>query len=431
MRTRILLLGGALFAIAIVPLDAQTLPPATPRPAQGLFDREATGNQHLEVSLLMLGAYDDNVLAAEGQIAASDTQRSGAFDGLASDMTYANKFSHGELAASARSAARYYTGSNDLVTVERAFSIGGGLRLGHMHLTASESLEYRPFFSFVNAPPLFEPALGGVISSPVAEQVASPQEARFLNSSVGLTQDFGARTSFAATAETRQGTFAVNGSRQSSQTVSARLSHKVSRDLSLVLGYSFQAGTFAQAFASAPFVHLHNVDVGVDYNHAIGRTRRTTVGFTSGTAMIRDLSGVTHRQLTGSARLNREFARTWRATASYRRSFGFVDGFQLPLFADAVAVDVAGTTARRLHLAFALGYSNGEMGLNVTATKVENYTGSARARFALSRRAAIAAEYFLYRYQFDATAVMPIGVSPELYRRGAKIGLELWLPVIR
>ncbi len=436
MRTSLSLFGALTAALGIAATSnaqAQTLAPPATRPAQGLFDRAPENNQQLDLSMLFLSAYDDNLAANDSggtNPVNSQTQRGGGYDGLTSRVAYSKKFSHGTIAFSEGSSVRYYPSLADIVSLQHAAIAGATVQVQGMRISIGQTLEYLPFFAFANTPKLFDSATAE-LPPVVGDQAMVRRDQRVFSSSLGVTQQLGGRTSLSANANLRRANFLSESIGQTTKELGARLSRKLTRDLSIVLGYSYQDGVYAPTAIDAVPVRIHNLDVGVDYNHALGRTRRTTIGFTTGSSEIDGDSRGPQRQFTGSARLNREIGRTWHATALYRRGAGFVDGFAQPMFADSVATSIGGTISRRVELALVGNYSKGGIGFGAGSSENKSYNGSAKARIAIARRLVVSAEYFYFRYHFADAAVLPAGVPADVNRQGARIGLELWLPVIR
>jgi hypothetical protein len=213
--------------------------------------------------------------------------------------------------------------------------------------------------------------------------------------------------------------------------LSVSLSQRVTRNLSLVAGYGNQQGVYRDVNDKDSLVRVHNIDAGVNYSRPLGRTRRTTIGFTSGSTIAQDAFDQSQFRFIGSARLNREIGRSWHATGAYNRGVSIVAGFQQPFFADTVAVDVAGSAGQRIGLSFNGGYSKGEMGFATTATKNKSFTSTSRIRIGLSRTTGFSAEYEFYQYTFDSGAALPLGVPPSLHRQGLRFGFDLFLPIIR
>ncbi len=327
-------------------------------------------------------------------------------------------------------ASSYYSSLGDFVSVQHSAAIGTSLHFGATRVTVSQTLAYLPLFAFVSGPRLFDPGLAALPST-ISDSAIVRRDERLYGSSVGVTQGLGQRTSLSFSASRENADFVDESTGLTSNSVGGRVSRNLTRDVSLVAGYSYQQGTYRLASAAPQVTRLHNIDLGVDYNHALGQTRRTTIGFTTGSTAVEDTGRTSQYRLTGSARLNREIGRTWHATAAYNRGVGFIDGFQQPFFSDAFAGSVGGTLKGTFELALVGSYSTGYLGLAASSNKSSSSNGSARMRIALSRFAAISGEYVVYHYAFERATALPDGVPPSLSRRGARIGLDLWLPLIR
>jgi hypothetical protein len=52
-------------------------------------------------------------------------------------------------------------------------------------------------------------------------------------------------------------------------------------------------------------------------------------------------------------------------------------------------------------------------------------------RWALNPLWAMFGEYLFYDYNAGAAVILPVGVPPSLQRNSARIGLSLWLPVVK
>ena len=52
-------------------------------------------------------------------------------------------------------------------------------------------------------------------------------------------------------------------------------------------------------------------------------------------------------------------------------------------------------------------------------------------QFALNKFVALSADYNYYHYVFDPTVVLPAGVGRGLNRQSVRVGLNLWLPLLR
>ncbi len=421
----------ALFLTAASGSDAQTLDAPSRRPSQGLFGLGPQRDQSLDLSLSVLGTFDDDVVGADNaRVSDPVARQSGSYGGVSTKVAYVKKSKHVEFGLSQGSAARYYPTLRDLVAVQHSAAVGTSLHFGATRVTISQTLAYLPWFAFISAPRLFRADLADLPPA-ISDAAIVRREERLYGSSVGLTQALGGRTSLSFSASRQSADFVDGSTGLKSASVGGRVSRNLTRDVSLVAGYSYQQGTYRQASTAPQVTRLHNIDLGIDYSHALGRTRRTTIGFTTGATAVEDTGRTAQYRLTGSARLNREIGRTWHATAAYNRGVGFIDGFQQPFFSDAFAATVGGTVKSTVELSLAGSYSTGYMGLAASSNKSSNYNSSARVRVALSSFAAISGEYVVYHYGFEGAAALPEGVPPSLSRHGARIGLDLWIPLIR
>ena len=134
-------------------------------------------------------------------------------------------------------------------------------------------------------------------------------------------------------------------------------------------------------------------------------------------------------QAIGSASLVHYMHRTWTALVEYRRRLHYVEGFDEPLFGDAVTTGVNGLLSRYMELVVRASYTSGSVGLRANAPRFESYTGSVRVRRALSRRLAGYVEGLFYHYAFDEAALRPPGVPRAFDRVAFRCGLSVWVPL--
>lgn len=410
---------------------AQTLAPPVERPEQGLFDRAPGTDRNLEVTAIVASAYDDN-LAAENGSSAPDphTQVSGFYDSVAGRVSFMKRFHRFTLALSEGSTFRYYPSLGDLASMQHAGTAGVQADFGRTHMDVNGTLELVPFFGIMNQLPLFDPGLGGLPTS-TADLAAIKRDQRSSNAAASVRRAIGRNSSISGSANYAVSRFLDDGTGRTTGTAGGRLSKGLNRDFSFVAGYAYNLATYRVTTGPPQITELHNIDVGFDFNRALGPTHRTTIGFTTGTAAMTYPGGRREYSLTGDFRLNREIGRTGHAAAAYKRGVGFVAGFPQPFFADTVTADVGGLITRTVSLTLSGGYSKGQLGLVTSNNNTENYTGNVQVRRALSRRASLRAEYHFYHYRFDQTAGLPEGMPPQLSRQGLRVGFDLWLPLVR
>ena len=269
------------------------------------------------------------------------------------------------------------------------------------------------------------------LSALAADQVLVKRPAFITESMATLSQKLG-RATVSVSGSTQRTAFTDEPeNRLRSDSASGRFVYHVSRDIGLVAGYAMQRGQYDIGPSAAQAQSFNNIELGLDYDHALSLTRRTTVGFASGMTSVRDAHGASEYRLIADARLSREIGRTWHATAAYHRGASLVAGFNQPVFADAVQMGLTGALSQRLMFAASAGASEGQLTQTLQPNPVRNYLGSARLQYALTRLLALSGEYDYYYDHFDRSEGVPAGLGQHLVRRSVRIGLTFWLPLYR
>jgi hypothetical protein len=80
---------------------------------------------------------------------------------------------------------------------------------------------------------------------------------------------------------------------------------------------------------------------------------------------------------------------------------------------------------------FTAAYTNGEVGISTNARPYTTANGLASYQVALTRLAALFADYNYYHYLFDPSIQLPPGMSRSLDRNSVRVGVNLWLPLLR
>jgi hypothetical protein len=415
-------------------LSAQTLTLPTQRPDRSLFGRARNGDG-LDVTVATFKGYDDDQ-SAEGlnglRGASRDAQEaaSGQFDGLDIAIMFAKKTQQVTFGIGEHSDVRYYPGLDHLVGIQH--SVAGGLTaaVGHTQINVSQTLAYAPFYSFSTLPVLFEAQPGDVAPSP--NQVLTERPSLTLTTSANVTHTMG-RASLSFVGSTQRTDFteeAVTALR--ADALMGRFFYHLSRDLGLVAAYGLQRGRYSFDANFTQAYDFRNIQLGLDYDRPLSRSRRTKIGFTTGMTQVGHSGlGDSGYRLVGDGRISREIGRTWLATASYRRSVGLIAGFPQPMFSDGLALSVTGSATQRLVISASGGFSNGEMTDVTIPNHNENYSASLQMQLALTRMLALNGGLGFYRYRFDNTVGLPVGIQPAFDRRSARIGLSVWLPVYR
>jgi len=173
-----------------------------------------------------------------------------------------------------------------------------------------------------------------------------------------------------------------------------------------------------------------NVDLGIGFNRTLFSSSRTSLGFTTGTSTISTAAG-SQFTVTGSARLARQLSRLWTAQLLYDRGVQVPEGTLRPFFSDTVAGNISGYINRRVMVRALPSYARGTVGVNADANPYHSFSNTARIEIALGRQMAMYAEHFYYRYAFASDRGLPQLLAASLNRKGARVGLTLWTPLVR
>lgn len=206
---------------------------------------------------------------------------------------------------------------------------------------------------------------------------------------------------------------------------SGQYTRTLTRYARLHLGYSEHWGTYERTLViERARRRMRTIDAGINYSRPLSLSRRTTFSFATGSTAF-DRNGSTVYNVTGNARLNHQLARFWTLGIAYSRRVGFIGGFDEPILADAVSVQLNGGLWQRALLSASAGYANGSVGVTTTrASDHRSVQGHLRMEVPITRRRLSAfAHYFHYRYRFGEAVNLPIGIDRELARHGVRAGL--------
>jgi len=436
------------FLLPLAPeLAGQAPQPEQPsRPFRGLFGRSEadSGSRNvLDLDFSLYGAYDDNdYLAPVIPITNLDNPseipipvvnplypRTGFYSGGQAGLNYRRRGSRVLFQASGGSGYRYYPDQSSLNGATPWESLGLSGSLGRRTtFSLSQAAAYSPYYGFGVFPGLTSFYTPGQVFMSAADYALYSHSVITYTAGASLARRLSRRSSLSFAYQGRFVDLLSDPRSLLDQSVGARYSSGVTQDFGYHVGYTYRRGTYGSlSFAGRP-IQSHDLDVGIDYNRALDRTRRTTFGLSTGTALV--VSPTANRgYVLGSAFLNRSLGRTWNVRLDYRRGVQFVQGFDRPFFTDSVALAAHGYIARRVDMEAWAGYSTGELGLG-GGEGFGTYTGTARVQFALSRYAALYTEGIYYHYLFDQGA-RPPGVPQGLDRSGIRGGVNFWLPLLR
>jgi hypothetical protein len=326
--------------------------------------------------------------------------------------------------ASGGSNLRYYPQLHSVAALGDQGAVGLAVHGRRTRFSVSQTIGYSPYYMLAPfaAPAQLEP---GDVAPRAIDAAVYRRQAVTYGTDVRLDRSVGRRSDVRLNYDYTSASYTGELLQSRSEGLGGLYRYHVTSGTAIRLGYEHQQTTFATL---GPRTVTHNLDVGVEYNKPLSLTRRTTLGISTGSAIVEQTGMRLYRAL-GDASLNHEMGRTWNARVNYHRGVGVIQGLASPIFADSATASVQGSITRRLESRTVASYTNGELGLTGRTNAFASYTGSSRLRFAFSRVLAVYGEYVVYRYQFANLASLPLGFPPKIDRQGIRAGLTLWLPL--
>ena len=439
-----------LFAILMAPAavrGGQAAPPDQPapeqvrRPFRGLFGGppDPASKHSLTASGSLFGAYDDDVFA--GRLGSAETLHSGlrqdgVYGGMTAGLAYSLNSNRASAGLTADVGVNKYKNRDPLPTYRVGANVGAQVAR-YTRFSLSSAAIYSPEFR-----------LGGFTSPVTLTGSQDPfvtvlgdfdiYGLAALRTTVAgtLTQSIGRRGSLDASYSLNNVDYIDNAYNYRSQFGGLRYTQRVTRNLSAHLGYGYTTADYTHRAAVLP-PHIHHLDAGVDYGRALSISRRTHVSFSTGSAILSgtgetfagNTSGFSFH-LTGTADLTHEMGRTWKAQLAYRRGVDVHEGFAQPFLSDGVNAGLSGLLSRRLSFFSGADYVSGDVGLR-NGAHYTSFSTSAVLEYALSRRLALFGRYVYYKYEFDRQAALDPRLPGALDRQGVRVGLSIFIPVIR
>jgi hypothetical protein len=400
------------------------------RPFRRIFgaQQELPANaQRLELTVNVSGGYDDSILAQDLQ-EGDPRQLSGFFPATTADLRYSKRWGTAMLGITGATALQYYPQLEQGEQYDQNYD--GGITfegpIGNRNrISIGHSMAAANFYT-----------LGGLAGEvpdrplPPGSELLDPS-ARFGVSREGGWQShsraaFSRLTGRRGRMEFSYGYTQTEFHALSSKFTSAgfRYNHTVSRSATLVAGYTYRR---AEPEASDPLT-FQDIDVGVDYHRSLGRSRRTSISFSTGTGIVQEETDQEFRVL-GQARLSHLIGRSWSASLDYHRGLEFVNTLSELAATDAVTGTLNGFVTPRLETTISTTYSHGYLGGREGAPLTTRAVVT-DMQYGLSRHFALQGQYLYYFHRFGVDPVSPF-IAPNLSRQGARVGLTIWLPLIR
>jgi hypothetical protein len=397
------------------------------RAYRGLFGGpppDAKTRQVFDLNVSTFAAYDDNVLAEQGGLVTDPVSgRSGVFSGVDAGASFSRIGQVVDFMASAGGSMRYYPQVKNVTALGEQGTVGLSAHSRRTRVRFNETVGYTPYYMLA---PFAAPApLPGDVAPLATDASVYQRTAVSYGTDASLEHSISRRSDMRLTYNFASASYGGESLQTRNEYYGGQYRYHVTSGAGFHLGYGYQRATFGTL--AAP-IGVHNLDLGIDYNKQLSRTRRTTFTFGVGTAIF-DQYGTRLYRAQGDASLDHEIGRTWSARVNYHRGVGVISGLGAPFFADAATASVQGSITRRVEWRTTASYTNGDLGITGPTNTFDSYTGSSRLRYALSRTLAVYTEYVVYRYQFANLASLPVGFPPTINRQGIRAGLTLWLPL--
>ena len=298
-------------------------------------------------------------------------------------------------------------------------------------------MSYSPSY-FYGLFPSLASVESGVPIGAVSDFTINDQKALLSDSVVTFSQGLSTRTSVSLLADYRTTKFSAEAADRDLRSYSAggRYGYSLNKNATLHFGYVYRTGQYAYTQNSSSTV-VHDIDAGVDYHRPLSLSRRTRFDFSLGSAIVNapevQTSGARRQfRLLGTATLSHDTGRTWRTKLAYKRDAGFPGGFDQPVFSDAVVAAVDGFVSRRVDFHSSGGFATGIVAAQFTnGGHFQQYSATARLRTAISAILAVFGEYTYYNYDLGNAVTPAPGVPLNLERSSVRLGLTLWLPLVR
>lgn len=453
---RLVVIAASLALSCAATASAQSQPAQAEKPFRGLFggnEADPRSRQALNLQASFFGAYDDNVLADQGQRGEVPDPRymtSGFYASPTASLDYRRRWGRVSFDSAGGTVLRYYPDMSDFNGTSEWVSVGFSAELTRRTtFRASQGVAYSPYHSYGWFPGL-NPTVPGEVVRPDPDSALYRRSVFQYTTAVDLARRLTRRSSlnlfynlnyadFTQSADVSETTLTEDFK---TQHAGAGFSYSVTNHTSLRVGYSYQASRYGALLLSNQSVTGHNLEIGFEYARALARGRVTTFGVSTGASVtdrpyssylidaVNNSTNNYYNVLVG-AYLNQAIGRTWSARLSYNRGLQFVEGLAEPFFSDAVSATLRGYVGRRVSLTASAAYSNGAGIYSSVGRGFAAYTGTAQSQYALSRTVALSAQYFYYHYDINGELFVAPGLTRRFDRQGVHAGLSFWLPLLR
>ena len=413
------------------------------RPFRGLFGspRGAATSEMLDLTVSVVEAYDDDVLADSGSVFGPlQEPLGGYFTMLTSTASYQKLGTRAQISGNVASNFAYFPALGGVRNLSHTAGAGLAGQLGRTRVMFNQTFAYSPAYLYGLFPSV-EPFGPGATMPAGADYESEASQSYSYGTFLSVSRPFTRRGTVSAGAYYSttdfQGAAAARRPDVTAHTVQAAFSRSLTRNTAVRVGYTYRGGDVGRDGIRARSV-AHGLEFGTDYSRPLSATRRAVFSFTLGSSAVSAVDqavivpGQAQRyRAHGALTFGYQFNPRWQARGAYRRDMQYVPEFSEPIFTDGVTIAVDGLLTPRMDVLTTAGYSNASSALSQDAARLDTYTADVRVRYALTRMLALYAGYLYYFYEFQARTPVSATVPPGLERSGVRVGLTMWVPLLR
>ena len=427
-------------AVVISAASANAQGPRPERPYRGLFGSGASAGdfeQQVSVNASVGTGYDDNLLADALDVTTPtfsdlDTTHGGTVSTGSASLGYLMNRGRVMADANGGTSLRYYPSLNypglNTNFVRQDYASGAlNVNVGK-GFSASTGASYQPFSSVSMFPAVPDSRTGLVVFD--EDLTYSSQHYASYSAGLRFNHDYSRRTTLNFDTGYVLTDSTVQESAYSYEHVGGNVTHHLTRDVGLRLGYQFQRSDYGSLARSGI---NHVLDVGVDYQHALSKSRRTNVAFSTGaSAVASGLGEDPHWYAIGSASLTHEIGRSWFTSLSYERGVQYIEGWQGAVFSDTATVNLSGFVTTRVQLQASVRAATGSDAFNDNGSNTfTTYYANAGASFGINRHMNAGITYAYYNHKYSDLILLPPGFPPYVSRASLRVYVSFWAPVFQ
>jgi hypothetical protein len=411
-----------LMMAAIVPSAGQSETPQTPvvKPP----GPAASSRPTLELFVETYGAQGQDQSGSSELGDQGSLQERRFYSGIVAGMSYRKSGPRATFAVNAGDSWRYYQGVGS-----RSIEQHGGVSVDarpwrRTAIRAAASALYTPSLQL-----LAMPGIGGQpAGAPISDAAFSPDPAFSYGTSMGLTRQIDRQSDLSFDAGVQFGRFASATRNTSVRQVGAMYTRRVADGLALKIGDTVQV----LQGSSGEQVIAQNVTLGFGYDKSLALSRRTRVGFSTGSSMTSNDFG-RHYGVIGKAEIGHAFGRTWESSVTFDRNLRVVEFLPGPFLANASILQVGGSLGPRLTLRARSSYAFGNIDLvQGLPDRYSSILSELRLSSPLGRHVQLYGEYVYYEHRFPVGLALPAGLAHRRLQRGVRAGIiTVWAPLSR